>query len=296
MNRPQCSLVFATYERGHLLERSLECYRRQDFPLEALELVVIDDHSTDHTRRLVMDWAGDLGVSYQIITCGPKQENWRDAGAILNYGMRAALGHFVLLTHPEVMPGRSSLSALVKKLEDYECRRAGNSPPESASIGLYASCKVYYLSPREQEMIDTVDWKTRGNLAVRDIPGFYGLDSNGNPDYTHETTDRVATPGFRLQTWDSWVFGGCSRETWRRFGGMWTTRKWGSIDIAFRNRRKQLGMAEWTSPDERSIVIHQNHDGERDVKTPRIHEAWEEELASIDTDKLAYPDVNELEW
>lgn len=31
MSRPLCSVVMATFQRAHLLRRSLECYQRQDF-------------------------------------------------------------------------------------------------------------------------------------------------------------------------------------------------------------------------------------------------------------------------
>lgn len=298
LKRPKCSIVLATFDRAHLLKRSLECYSRQSFPVEQLELVVIDDHSTDDTRTVVLDWAHECNVSCQVLTVGPKHEKWRDAGAILNYGIRAALGEHIVLTHPEVMPGRHSVLNLVTKLESFEHERitGGQGEEVGNSPGLYAACKVYYLSRSEQDRIDSVDWQNEGAFAVRKMPGFYEYDSNGHPDYRHTTTDKIATPGYRLQTWDSWVFAGCSRETWRRLGGMWTTSKWGSVDVAFNDRRKQTGMAEWTSSDDESIVVHQNHDGEIDVPTPRIEQAWKTELNGMDVGKLVYPEVDELVW
>lgn len=298
MNRPLVSVVMATYNRAHLLRRSLECYARSaDIDVRRdLELVVIDDHSTDDTQLTVKGecgWHG--GIPYQIIVPGPKTAEWRDCGAILNCGIRAATGKHIVLTHPEVMPGRRSIAALANELEEFEAANRGHRLG-GCGIGLYAACKVYYLSPCDQERIDTVPWREQGVLALRQIEGFYDEDGNGNPDYKHHVTDRVATPGFRIQTWDSWVFGGCSRETWKRLGGMWVTQKWGSVDVGFNHRRKKLGVVEWTCPDDDTTCAHQSHDGAGNVPTPRDEAAWRAELDATDKSKLSYPEVDELGW
>jgi hypothetical protein len=294
----------ATYQRSHLLARSLRCYEKQRFDNDRFELVVIDDHSTDATRDLVTSWSRRTGIRSVLLTPGPKEQDWRDCGAVLNYGIRAAAGDHIILTHPEVMPGRRSVAALVDALDRFEDGgRVGDSLSLSSHpAGLYASCKVYYLSPRDQERIDTVHWNDEGPLAVRGIEGFYDRDQNedtvGNADYSHRVTDLVATPGFRIRTWDSWVFGGCSRETWKRLGGMMETRRWGSVDVLFNDRRKKLGMAEWTCPDDDTIVTHQNHDLPGDVKTDRDMAAWQRECKQFDLrpEMLCHPVVDNLGW
>lgn len=286
MTRPICSVVLATYNRAHLLKRSLQCYQNQDFDNSRFELIIIDDHSTDDTVGLVMDWAHDTKIKTTIVTPCPKTDVWRDCGAILNSGIRAALGDHILLTHPEVMPGKRSVKKCVERLALYE-----NS--------LYVSCKVYYMGRRDQTLIDTVPWEVEGAEAIRGIEGFYDEDENGNPDYRHNVTDLVATPGFRIQTWDSWVFGGCSRETWKRLGGMLETQKWGSVDVAFMQRRQTLGIPNHTCPDGDTIVVHQNHDSPSDTKTPREAGPWQRELRGIELNnpnKLKYPAVDNLGW
>lgn len=317
MTRPLVSVVMAAYQRGHLLDRSLDGYERSAglYPPEDLELVVVDDGSTDQTRAIVETWSHRTGVRAVVLTPHPKRVGWRDCGAVLNDGIRAAAGEHVLITHPEVIPGRKSVFACVEQLVAFERRRAearraaeekwhwsDGPPPEcevDCPLGLYVSCPVYYLSPREQELIDTVPWRGRDNLAVREIPGFYDEDANGNPDYSHRATDSVAQPGSRLPTWESWVFGGCSRETWKRLGGMLVSQKWGAVDVAFMQRRRALGVPTHTTPDPETIVVHQNHDGPDDVKTPRDMQAWVRELQAFDlTDpaRLKYPGVDELGW
>lgn len=306
MTRPLVSVVMATYQRAHLLARSLvgyECSKGLS-PPDDLELVVIDDGSTDNTRAIVEEWSHRTGIAAAVLTPHPKRTAWRDCGAVLNYGIRASSGQHILLTHPEVIPGRQSICSCVSRLEAFEGGRkfaytaeyCGSTEPP---IGLYTSCPIYYLSPRDQELIDSVPWRERGNLTLREMPGFYESDTNGNPDYTHRATDTVAQPGSRLPTWESWVFGGCSRETWKRLGGMLTTQRWGSVDVAFVARRQALGIANHTTPHPETICCHQNHDLPGDVKTPRDMGAWERELSGHnlrDPNQLRHPAVDELGW
>lgn len=294
MTRPLVSVVMATYQRRHLLERSLVCYQHQHFDNDRFEVVVIDDHSTDGTRELVLDWAGTTGIRASVLTAAPKPAEWVDCGWILNLGIRAAAGDHIILTHPEVMPGRRSVAACVERMSWFESAKSANWPD---SVGMYAACRVYYMSPASQAQIDTVNWGS-DPLKVREIPGFYDPVPGGNPHYHPSFMDRVGTPGCPVQTWDSWVFGGCSRETWKRLGGMFESKKWGSVDILFNHRRKKLGMNEWTTPGDDTIVTHQNHDLPGNVPTDRDMAAWRAECDAIPhgDGELAYPAVDNLGW
>jgi hypothetical protein len=294
MPRPLCSVVLATFQRRHLLERSLVCYQNQAFDNDRFELVVIDDHSTDGTREMVLDWSRTTKIRATVLTVSPKPAEWTDCGWILNAGIRASAGDHILLTHPEVMPGLQSVQECVFKLSWFDSIRSASHPK---SVGMYAACRVYYMSPACQDQIDTVHWKD-DLLAVRQIPGFYDPIPGGNPHYHPAFMDKVGTPGCEVQTWDSWVFGGCSRKTWRRLGGMFESKKWGSVDILFNHRRKTLRMAEWTAPGEDTVVVHQNHDGPGNVTTDRDMAAWQRECDSIPhgPDTLAYPGCDNLGW
>ena len=283
--RPEVSIVFATYNRLHLLKRSLVCYLNQSFPLDKLELVVIDDHSTDGTSEFIRSWSNETGVRTTVVTPCPKNESWRDCGAVLNAGIRASLGKNIILTHPEVMPGKQSISACVQKMKKYP--------------RWYVCCKVYYLTEEDQKQLDTVDWKSKGVLSVREIPGFYEKDDNPNPDYTHQSTDIVGKPYSRLPTWESWVFGGFSRSTWKFLGGMLETQKWGTVDVAFFRRRQTLQITNYTCPEDDTIVVHQNHDSPQDCPTPRIEKVWMEELEQYNLSlahELVWPKIDNLGW
>jgi hypothetical protein len=269
---------------------------------------------TDDTQGLVYDFCADNDMRYVVLTPGPKREKWRDCGAVLNYGIRAAAGDYILLTHPEVMPGRRSVAECVSRLAAFEVDRKwwGGSrswltdkdhplPIDRGPVpfGMYACCKPYYLTPRDQERIDTVDWLNTGPLAVRQIEGFYEHEQhkNGNPDYSPWSIESIGKPGAPHTHWLSWVFGGCSRKTWRMMGGMLETGKWGSVDVAFVQRRRTLGIANHTCIEDDTLCCHQNHDDPaKNVITPRIEEMWKQELAGIPLHDVEKMTEDRLGW
>lgn len=299
MDNILCSVVMSTYNRMHLLLRSLVCYEKQQFDNDRFELIIVDDGSSDGTRELVLGWSSHTGIKVTYLVPSPKNTGWRDCTATINHGIRVSQGQHILLTHPEIMIGRTSVAECVAQLEEFEKRRIDMGPKELRSpIGLYACCKSYYLSPRDQELIDTVDWKSEGPITVRKIDQFYEADIGGHPDFSHRATDMVATPGARIPFWQSWIFGGHSRRTWKELGGMLLTTKWGSCDVGWMHRRQVLGIANHTCPNDSSIVVHQCHDLPNDIKTPRIPEEWQKELntVSMNPNDLIFPKINEIGW
>jgi glycosyltransferase involved in cell wall biosynthesis len=241
------SVVMVTYNRAHLLERSLKVYESQ--PYKDFELIIIDDDSTDNTQAVIKEYAKKIDIKSIIVR---KRENvWRDCARNINLGIRAAKGNFIVATHPEVIPGWMTLQHVAAAARDE----------------VYVASKIYYLSPQEQENLDTVKW-WENPLEVRNLEGFYSSDPAYNmSDYSHSAMDKHTE-------WQSWVFGGLSKNTWRRIGGMTEFDTWGSIDMDFLGRRHLLGIQTDTLMDERTICIHQNHDNpEKDTLTPRDMDA-----------------------
>lgn len=275
MKRPLCSVVMATYNRAHLLWRSVYCYNGSRFPLDRLEVVVVDDGSADETRTICERFHPYIDVKYVLLR--KPAGLWRDCAAVINHGLRIATGDYILLTHPEVMPGRDSIA---------HCVEAGMRPQT------YSCCKPYYLRPRDQERLDDVDWLGVGPLAVRQINGFYDdHDENQPPGFTPRKVE--ASPD-----WRSWVFGGCGRSTWKWLGGMIESQKWGSVDLIWDERRRRLGIEDACGLAETTYCVHQNHDRPGDTPTPRDLKAAHEEAAaamsSEEKGRLQYPVINAL--
>src|SRR5690242_9309524 len=62
--RPLCSVVVPTYDRMALLRRTLESLARQDLGVDAFEVLVVDDGSTDDTPAVAREYADRLRLRY----------------------------------------------------------------------------------------------------------------------------------------------------------------------------------------------------------------------------------------
>ena len=229
------AIIIGTYNRGHLLSRSLMAYAKQ----RGITLIVMDDGSTDNTAPLVLDYEGP---SYYFFL-GPKT-GWRDSASYLNRGIRFALHNLkaqhVFITHPEIIPGATTIDSAVRMATDNNT---------------WVSCKGYYLTPQQQASIETVRWYD-DLLNVRKLPGFYGSltpEFTGNPDYTPERIEQ-------FPVWESWIFGGGHRDMWLRFGELTEFETWGSVDVDLLNRRRIAGINTVTPGEPSDYVVHQNHD------------------------------------
>jgi glycosyltransferase involved in cell wall biosynthesis/peptidoglycan/xylan/chitin deacetylase (PgdA/CDA1 family) len=90
------SVVIPTFNRRHVLVRTLPSLLAQDFPPESYEIIVVVDGSTDGTAQMLRDWKPSC--SFRVLEsprCGP--------GAARNVGIRAAVGELVLFLDDDLI-------------------------------------------------------------------------------------------------------------------------------------------------------------------------------------------------
>lgn len=218
-----------------LLNRSLETYLAQ--PYQNLEIIVVDDWSTDGTEGVCAAYAQMLDLKY--IRPGYKHPGVkRDGASIINIGIRAARGDLIAITHPEIMVGRHTIGDAVKM--------AGSKK------AIFAKC--YWLTHGQQQDIDSVNWKAN-TQNVANMKGFYEQEPPmpGYPDYTHRHMEEV-------QVWGSQQWTAMLREDWHWIGGLTEFSEWGSVDMDFLSRRRVLGIEDVTLTGPQTMCVHQNHD------------------------------------
>jgi glycosyltransferase involved in cell wall biosynthesis len=86
------SVVIPTHNRAQTLPRTLESVWEQTF--RPIELILVDDGSTDATAEVVSDWAAQHEEAQDFVVRSLYQEN-AGANAARNRGIRAAQGAYV---------------------------------------------------------------------------------------------------------------------------------------------------------------------------------------------------------
>jgi len=110
MTSPRVSIVVPTYNRAESLRRLLDALDQTVRQDEAVEVLVIDDGSTDGTRD-VLEASTLNGLVFR------RQSN-AGAAAARNYGIRIARGEYVLFTDDDCVPSQTWIVDMVTKLDE----------------------------------------------------------------------------------------------------------------------------------------------------------------------------------
>ncbi len=101
------SVVVPTRNRARFLPPLLEALAGQEYP--ALEVIVVDDASTDETPRILASWQGEGRIALRLDRPGGSY-------AARNAGWRAARGDIIAFTDDDCLPIRVWISGLVRAL------------------------------------------------------------------------------------------------------------------------------------------------------------------------------------
>lgn len=99
---PACmklSVVLPTHDRANILKKTLEAYKHQNAQERIVEILVVDDGSTDETASIVSESANGSGTPIRYLG----QEN-KGIAAARNHGLREAQGEIVLLGDDDIIP------------------------------------------------------------------------------------------------------------------------------------------------------------------------------------------------
>lgn len=95
----QLSVIIPTYNRKDILLKTLEGYKLQTATDEILEVLVVDDGSTDETGEAVKQFASSAPFLIQVL----RQQN-SGLAAARNLGIQAAKGELLLFGDDDIIP------------------------------------------------------------------------------------------------------------------------------------------------------------------------------------------------
>jgi glycosyltransferase involved in cell wall biosynthesis len=93
------TIIVPTYNRGRFLPHLLEALAALDYPAELVELVLVDDGSTDGTPELLAEWADRLPFAARFERAGRQ-----GAAAARNKAAALARGDVLAFTDSDCMP------------------------------------------------------------------------------------------------------------------------------------------------------------------------------------------------
>lgn len=99
MPEPELSVIIPTYNRKEILLKTLAAYQAQSARSEILEVLVLDDGSTDGTPEVVSEFSSGANI--------PVRYFWlthRGPAAVRNHGIRTAGGRLLLFGDDDIVP------------------------------------------------------------------------------------------------------------------------------------------------------------------------------------------------
>ena len=114
------SVVIACYNQTRELELTLNSFLQQQLPSSAYELIVVDDHSVDHSAREVVAAFRRRYPEATVLYVRQYRNDGASYGssaAVKNAGIRLATGDYVLFNNAEIAQAGESLTRMLQTMD-----------------------------------------------------------------------------------------------------------------------------------------------------------------------------------
>jgi glycosyltransferase involved in cell wall biosynthesis len=196
---PLISIVLTTYNSERVVERTLKGIVEQDFPLNRVELIVVDGGSKDNTLKIIKEFVERYSKLFYDVKVIVHDRNYGVSKA-RNDGIKMSRGRYVLILDHDVVMERNVLHALYSFLSTAPSEVVGVMPllvPTSSFI--LDKWLVKILEGKITEYYTVADCI----LLKRDIievVGYY--DESLGPPFTifeeREYGARIKSKGFKI--------------------------------------------------------------------------------------------------
>lgn len=111
---PRISVLIAARNEELNIGRTLDCLVVQDFPKDRLEIIVVDDHSTDRTAEVILSYA-HVGVKLLQLDEGDKLNSYKKLA--ISKAIAVAEGDIIVTTDADCRMGKAWLSTVIQFME-----------------------------------------------------------------------------------------------------------------------------------------------------------------------------------
>lgn len=113
---PSLTVLIPMHNEEQVMDHILKALLEVDYDKDKLEIIPINDHSTDHTKEILDDYAS----KYPLIKPLHRSESERGKPVALNEGMARANGDIIVVFDADYRPGKSVLKSLVMTFKNIE--------------------------------------------------------------------------------------------------------------------------------------------------------------------------------
>lgn len=252
VHTPVSVLIAARNEEDNIA-RTLDCIVNQDFPKELLQIIVVDDHSTDNTAAIVASYAS-RGVTLLQLNEGDKLNSYKKLA--ISRAIAQASGEIIVTTDADCRMGTSWLRTVVSYFEETGAYMV-------SSPVAYSEEKSYFERLQTLEFLYLIGLGAAGignknpttcngaNLAYRrdlfyEMGGFNGIDNLASGDdelFLHKVAEKyVEKIGF-CKSKDAIVYTDAKATL---SGFISQRRRWASKSTKYRDKRVVwLGISIW---------------------------------------------------
>jgi len=111
---PSCSILIPAHNEAMVIGDTIESMLKIVYPEDKLQIIVINDGSTDNTKKIIESYA-EKDSRVQLFDI-PKGEGGKGKSRTLNIGMNAAKGEIIAVYDADNTPDKDSLRYLVAQL------------------------------------------------------------------------------------------------------------------------------------------------------------------------------------
>jgi 1,2-diacylglycerol 3-beta-glucosyltransferase len=150
IGEPTVSIVVAARNEEDTIRRSLESLPNLDYPLEKLEVILVDDQSTDRTLEIMQSAARRNG-HFKVVSVTGQEGHLRGKANAIAIGIDHSHGEIIFLTDADCVVPRSWIKAMLNEYDE--------------STGLVASYTLLDANSSFEGM-QSLDWAFLHTLAA----------------------------------------------------------------------------------------------------------------------------------
>ncbi len=120
-NLPYVSILIPAHNEELVIEKTLIAIGRLEYPKHLLEIICLNDNSTDRTGEVARKAARSIGPYVEVVDV-PEDRGKKGKSAVLNYGLEVAQGEVIAVYDADNTPEKNALLYLVRNLIEDRAR------------------------------------------------------------------------------------------------------------------------------------------------------------------------------